>query len=270
MNRIHRACACFLATLITGHSFTPAHAAEPPPTAAATADPYSVLLDAIGKGLNEEALFAQILAQVRTVLLDENPDISWLEQQVPGTLDRMLAEMAPALRTHSERVSSEYRTRMIELLSRTMTAPEATQAAEFYVSPLGRTLISKVQDSYSVTSMTADATADGGNGDISATSVERDRRRTLAGTFRALTPEQMAQLEQQLTGQTWPHKFNALGPQMIALQVRMENTPLLPESEAAMGAALTRVVDDAMASLEDVREVPGAEASEPATKHQAQ
>lgn len=256
MIRIPRACACLLAIVSTGLLAVPASAAEEAVAAVERANPYSALVDAIANGVNQDILFSQALAQARTVLLTESPDIAWIEQQAPGTLDKMLAAMTPALRKHSLRLTEEYRTSMIDLLSRNLTVTEASEAADFYASPLGQVLLGKVQDNYSVTATIADGAAEGAAGEISTAAVERDRRRTLVGALRALTPEQKTQIEQQLAGKAWPLKFQALGSQMVALRVRMENAPMLPEDDAAMDAAMTKVVEDAVASMDETAPPP--------------
>lgn len=256
MIRLSRLCARLFVIVSTGQLAVPASAAEEAVAAVEVANPYSALVDAIDNGVNQDVLFSQVLAQARTVMLTESPDIAWIEQQVPGTLDKMLAAMTPALRKHSLRLTAEYRTNMIDLLARNLTVTEASEAADFYASPLGQVLLGKVQDNYSVTSTIADGAAESTAGEISAAAVERDRRRTLVGTLRALTPEQTTQIEQQLAGKGWPHKFQALGSQMVALRVRMENAPMLPEDDAAMSAALTTVIEDAVASMDEPAPLP--------------
>lgn len=221
----------------------PALAAEPA-AAPLPSDPYTGLVQAIVDGVDENVLFNSAVKQIRDALVNESPNIAALEGQYPGTVDAMIQAMAPTLRHHSSRLSSAYQKDLAALLASNLTAEEARDAAAFYSSPLGRKLMGKVQDNYTVGAVASEVVANEGEAQTSAAAVERDIRRTTAATMRSLTPEDHKAINAQLLGKVWVLKLQAIQPKMHQLRAAMENAALSPEDDAAMTKAVEAVLHE--------------------------
>lgn len=246
MTYARRICSALLLSLAV--PVTPTSAQAAPAQVAREDDPFRQLVRAVDEAADRDVVFERSLQDVRAGLLLNDPQWKSIEAEYPGTLDRMVAAMAPSLRRHEDRMIEQLQNESSALFAKVLTTHEARDAATFYGSPLGRKLIRSIAANFTTQSLVGEAIADNGQGKITTGAVQRDLNASTAAGIAKLSAAEIAAIEQRLAGATWVAKMQTLQPQIATLRARLANAPMLPAHQAEMDRAVAAVIDQIEAS----------------------
>lgn len=221
--------------------------AQDQPAVSQAADPFAELVRVLNSGVDNEMLFERGVGQVRDAMLTSNPDMIAMEREVPGIVDEMITAMLPVLRLHSQETTDLFQRQMTDLLANTLTEQEAREAAAFYGSPLGRRVLGAVEQNYTFSAIAGDVAQGGPDVSISEEAVRRDMDRMTRGAQQDLSAADLAAIERQMAGASWPTRLGALRPRIIELRARAENAPMSPANEREMNRVILEVVERALA-----------------------
>jgi hypothetical protein len=220
-----------------------AQSAEPvgdPAIQQTESDLYDTLIDTIAQGFDVADMTERALSQMRSTMISSDAELRDMEKSYPGIIEQMLAAMRPIILRHSQRVSTEGRSEMVQLFRLRLTADEAREATEFYRSPLGLRLIESISENISVSATQREAIIAGG--EVSAEAISQDHTATVRGSLAALTEQERIQIERNLAGHPWVWKLNLARTEMLEINRRMENAPMSAEDDAALNEVVTNVV----------------------------
>lgn len=215
--------------------------------AAATSDPYLNFVRTVTGGVDNEVMLQRGLAQIGEAMLASDPAIAELEALFPGAVDQMLVAMTPMMREHSETLRSRFEVQYADLLRDELTVAEARDAAAFYASPVGRRLLTSIQDNMTYDAQIDDVDNGEWEGTITTSSINEDLRATQRAVLDEVSPADMAAMDRRAANSTWLPKIARLRPQVIALRAQVENAPMDPELEARGQAAVAAVVERLLA-----------------------
>ena len=221
----------------------PAAAFAQPATEVVQSSPYSQLYAAMEAGIDHDQVLDNTVNATVLQMAQADPAIRDLEKAYPGTVRAMVAAIRPVIAAYSERVRLEYRPRMIAAVSEVMSAEEATALAGFYGSPLGQRLMRQVSGSIAVSNVAGEFIE---GEQVSADAVARDLMETGRRSLEQLSAADQAELMRQALATPGFDKLVLLQQRVAPIRAEMENAPPTADEEAAVIAAVERVVRDIM------------------------
>lgn len=195
------------------------------------------LYAAMEEGVDQSLVTDNALAAMRRELAAD-ANISLLETQSPGLIADLAESVRPMFKDHTVRVRDMYLPRMTALFARHLTPSEAQEAANFYRSEVGRRMLKLLSSNFTVDAVVSDFDEDAG---ISREDVNRDLNSTVASAVGEMTPEDLAEIERVVAASPGLLKLNGMQGEIRSLRTKMENEPLLPETEQQMQSAMEAV-----------------------------
>ncbi|MEM7781172.1 MAG: DUF2059 domain-containing protein [Pseudomonadota bacterium] len=195
------------------------------------------LYTAMKEGVDDTLVMENGLAALRRELA-RDPNIAALEKMSPGLIVDIAESVRPMLKDHDEYVAGIYRPRMAALFARYLTPDEAQEAADFYRSDIGRTMLKALSSNFTVDAMLADYEEDR---QITQAEVDRDLNATVAAATSELSPEELRTVTSLVISSPALMKLNIMQGEIRSLRTQMENEELRPATEQAMQSAMEAV-----------------------------
>ena len=227
------------AVLVLG---TPAMAQDAPPpaprmiapAAATIANPqpdhpaYGDLILAIESAVDKEAVLGNAMAVVGQQLRAD-PNVGAAEAVSPGLVDEILAGMRPVIDRHNDRVTKDYRPRMMAVMADYLTPEEATDVAGFYRSDLGRKLMSGVISNYNMEGVIAAGMKEQ---QVTEAQVRGDITEAVTKGMAQMDKNDIEAIGRQALSNPALMKLQRIAPEINRLRTQMENEPLSPADDA--------------------------------------
>lgn len=195
---------------------------------------YGDLLDAIDSAVDKGVMIDNGLATIRGQM-EANDALAGAEAASPGILDEILANMRPVLERQNLRVTALYRPRMAAAMADYLTPDEAGSVAAFYRSDIGRRLMDSVVANYNMDQTMAKAMTEA---PVSEADVNADITSAVTKGVQKMDVKDMAEMGKQAFTNPALLKLQRVNPQIQRLRAQMENEPLTPEEDAAIGAMI--------------------------------
>lgn len=221
---------------------TPAMAQDAPPpaprmiapAAATIANPqpdhpaYADLILAIESAVDKEAVLGNAMAVVGQQLRAD-PNVGAAEAVSPGLVDEILAGMRPVIDRHNDRVTKDYRPRMMAVMADYLTPEEATDVAGFYRSDLGRKLMSGVISNYNMEGVIAAGMKEQ---QVTEAQVRGDITEAVTKGMAQMDKNDIEAIGRQALASPALMKLQRIAPEINRLRTQMENEPLSPADDA--------------------------------------
>lgn len=195
---------------------------------------YGDLLDAIESTVDMTLMIDNGLAAIKRQM-EVNDALAGAEAASPGILDEILTNMRPVLESQNRRVTALYRPRMAAAMADYLTPDEAGSVAAFYRSDIGRKLMGNVVKNFNMDQTMAKAMTET---PVSEADVNADIVSAVAKGMQGMDADDMAEMGKQAMANPALLKLQRINPQIQSLRAQMENEPLTPEEDAAIGAMI--------------------------------
>lgn len=236
-----------LASLLMLPATLHAQPAAPPPVAAAVqSDPYKAAMAAILASADENVLIGNFVKSFAAELPKADPRIAELEAREPGISLAIAEGLRPVFKPFSERVTTEFRGKVVEVMREVLTPQEALTVAEIFSSPAMKKMMRIAVANYSQTNVLRDAMS--GDGTVTAQSAEADNRAAVSAAMEEMTPEDFAELAKLPMTPALNRKMQLLSPRITALRIEMENATMLPAEEQMIADAVEAAMVKFLAS----------------------
>ncbi len=210
-----------------------------------SSDVYDTLIGVIVQGIDADAVTERMLSQMRNAMMSEAPTLSAFEKDHPGSVRQIVEAMRPIMQRHAERISAQHRSELHDLFQAELSEADASDAAAFYSSPLGRRVLEAV--SGTITQAAALREAVSSEGPTSADAIQADHAASTRLAVAALTPAELAGIEHSLRGKAWVMQMQLMRSSMLEINTRIENIPFNAEDEAAINAVVTTIMEKRLA-----------------------
>lgn len=203
----------------------------------ASAPEYADLYEAMQQSVDEDVVMEGALSAMRREF-SVDPAFSVMEAVSPGFIDEVTEGMRPILTAHSKRLQEVYAPRMVAVFAQHLTPEEASIAADFYRSDIGRRLMKTASSNYTLDATMSDLSADR---DVTQAEVNQDLDSAVAATMNQLSPEDMAEIGRTFLANPALLKMNAVQGDIRALRLAMENEPLTPQAEREIDTMISTI-----------------------------
>ncbi|WP_086607205.1 DUF2059 domain-containing protein [Erythrobacter donghaensis] len=214
-----------------------------PPAAGKLANPqpdhpaYSDLIIAIEGAVDKEVVLGNAMAVVGQQLRAD-PNVGAAEAVSPGLVDEILAGMRPVIDRHNDRVTKDYRPRMMAVMADYLTPEEASGVAAFYRSDLGRKLMSGVISNYNMESVIAAGMKEQ---QVTEAQVRGDITEAVTKGMAQMDKSDIEAIGREALANPALLKLQRISPQINRLRTQMENEPLSPADDAEIVAVVEAV-----------------------------
>ena len=198
---------------------------------------YGDLLTAIESTVDMTLMIDNGLAAIRRQMV-ANSDLAGAEAASPGILDEILTTMRPVLERQNKRVTAQYRPLMAAAMADYLTPAEAGSVAAFYRSDIGRRLMGNVVKNFDMDQTMAKAVSEA---PVTEADVNADIVNAVTKGMQGMDAADMAEMGKQAMANPALLKLQRINPQIQRLRAQMENEPLTPEEDAAIGAAIESI-----------------------------
>ena len=169
-------------------------AATPPAAPVDTNMPTALALARLLSESNQmELQVERALGAIATQGFSADPNLVALKQEYPGVEKLFVDTMRPIMMSELALMLPEYDQAIAEFFASHFTLIEIGQLETFWRSDAGQAMLRSVSGQYDFAAMTkevVDQIGDDGAINISASAVDADKRKAVAGGVRALTPQQ--------------------------------------------------------------------------------
>ncbi|MEO0908154.1 MAG: DUF2059 domain-containing protein, partial [Pseudomonadota bacterium] len=210
--------------------------APPIPDGAAAPEHYDLYL-AMEEGIDQTAATNAVVAAMRRAMAAD-PNLAMAEEMSPGLIEELANSARPSLKEHQIKVREIYLPRMAALFAQHLTPAEASEAAQFYRSDIGRRVLKLTSSNYSIDAMLGDAIT---AGQITQEQVDEDAKTTINNVTEQLTQAEILEIGQAALRSPAIMKLNRAQSDIRALRLQMENEPLEKETELAMQSAMEEI-----------------------------
>ncbi len=210
--------------------------AAPPAAAAVQADPYEAAMAAILASADENVIIDNFVRAFAAELPKADSRLAALETEKPGLSLSIAEALRPAVKPYSQRVTTEFRGKVLLLMRDTFTPAEALTVAMIFSTPVMKKMMRIAVANYSQTNVLREAMR--GDGTVSAGATAADNRAALNAALEELTPADYAELAKLPMNPELNRKMAQLNPKMNALRVEMENAQMLPAEERMIEEAV--------------------------------
>lgn len=198
---------------------------------AQSADPHTDLVAALAPEDELAAQFRQMVEVEFPASLRAEPDVAALERECPGTIDSMVAAAQPLMRARMDSFVSAYRTALEDLLAAEMPAADAREAADFYVSDLGRRMMAarRAPRKHDNAELSVDSNP---SGRLDQAALVRDETVAADAGNAALSAADRAALDAAFEGTDWGRTMRRLRSAISGLQLRVYNSSIAGQQPA--------------------------------------
>lgn len=242
------------ALLLTGYAAGPLRA-DDGANAAAPADPYDALYDAIQGAANPEQSIDNAIETLKKAFVSQSPDMAAAEGLYLGLMDRIGGAMRPYMLQHSLNTTALYKPRYIALFKAELTPDEAARLATFYRKPAMQRLLTTMVEHTDYNAMLGDIGTYDQPAQLSEVTrdVEGATNRSIATMTRSEI-EEMSALNR--SDPRLLQKLAALKPNILKLRTELENAPMDPKLETDFAAAIDKAIDDHFAAGDAAQPTP--------------
>lgn len=236
-----------LALPVPLHAQVAALSSASAPAAAAVADPHQEAMSAILASADETIIIDNFVRTFAAELPKADPRIATLEAQKPGLALAIAEGLRPVFKPFSERITGEFRGKVVALMRETLTGDEAQSVAIIFSSPAMKKMMRIAVSNYTQTNVLREAMR--GDGTVTAQAADADNRAAVRAAMEEMTPADFAELAKLPMNPALGRKLQQLQPRITALRIAMENAELLPQEEQmiqdAVEAAMVKFLADA-------------------------
>ncbi|RNJ62303.1 MAG: DUF2059 domain-containing protein [Porphyrobacter sp. IPPAS B-1204] len=195
---------------------------------------YGDLLDAIESTVDKTLMIDNGLAAIKRQM-EANDALAGAEAASRGILDEIITNMRPVLERQNLRVTAQYRPLMAAAMADYLTPNEAGSVAAFYRSDIGRKLMGSVVKNFNMDQTMAKAMTDT---PVSESDVNADIVSAVTKGMETMDAQDLAEMGRQAFSNPALLKLQRVNPQIQRLRAQMENEPMTPEEDAAIGAMI--------------------------------
>lgn len=200
------------------------------PLSAQVTNPHDALVAELAAPDMFVSSFNRIIETDMPAVLRKDPNVAAIERVCPGTIDAVIAALAPTLAEFNDRGVAEYRVSLRELLGARLSAEDAAQAAEFFASDVGHRFLRTV-GSQSGMRNSLESALDSGEGEIDRGAFQRDQQQAVRDGMAELSPADIRAINAAVSTSSWGKAFAGLSGEIVELRYRITNTKLTPEEE---------------------------------------
>ncbi len=200
---------------------------------------YDNLVAAINASVDQKVGFDNSMAAIRRVYAAD-PSFAGLEEESPGFLDDLMAELRPVLQDRSDRLTVIMDDRLADLFARNMSVQETKELVEFFRSDAVRTFNRRVSRAYSPEALLVESDLDEA---VTAGQIQADASNATTQALLASSKEERDELEREAASLSGMAIFKKIRPQATAIRAEIENLPTTPEEDAALDAAMMRAFE---------------------------
>lgn len=209
------------------------------PAAAQRGDPYSLILANLQKPEMAKAAVDGVVNAIVAQVLGDDPEMQELVADEPDFVPDFKAALHPIFSRLVKENMALSAQRTGALLRQRLTSEEAQEAADFFGDPAMQSLLTRTHELNRHTQVMAPENLDG---DITEAQLTADRREAVGRAAREISAIEAVQLQKRAEG-PGVRKFMSLKPELMAINLEIENRPLTPELEAEMMDAMAEVFE---------------------------
>lgn len=207
------------------------------PLAAETdaASGYAALVGVIASDEMKMATFERDMEEGFIAVFKQDEEIVELEQECPGFIDGMAAELRPLMLESHEEDYAWYRGELGKLFRGSLSDGEAQSAATFFASDIGQKFLMTAVSQGSAEHTISDI-MENDDMSVSKSALERDKAATARRTIEALDPEVLTAFVTQMSQAEWYPALMKMQPRLNALNLEMANRETSAEFDAELEA----------------------------------
>jgi hypothetical protein len=226
----------------------PAMATESAPLAAQQAiDPHQDLYQAMVESVDQNATLDAMLVTITDQLQQQQPLLKQIEEARPGLMVKLRAAIKPVMADYWQRARVLYQPKFIAMMHDELTADEARQLAGFYRSPATRALLKRASANYTGEAVIGGVMKDP-SAPVAASAVKSDIQDAALRGLSSMSPEELNRFADLAEATPAILKLGKVNERIAQLRVEMEETPMTPDEEQRLTAAVQDTITQHLAS----------------------